>query len=99
VGGGRGSAAGSYERTYRHWKRVSQREDPERYVRQILVNASVDRWRRLRRRPEEPMRFPGGEPPVADRAAEIADRDLLLRGLRAGIIGRVAGSAAVALAA
>ena len=74
---------GAYERTYRHWKRVCQREDPERYVRQILVNASVDRWRRLRRRPEGPMRFPGGEPPVADRAAEIADRDLLLRGLAA----------------
>ena len=72
---------GAYERTYRHWKRVCRREDPERYVRQILVNASVDRWRRLKRRPEEPMRFPGGEPPVADRAAEIADRDLLLRGL------------------
>ena len=29
------------------------------------------------------MRFPGGDPPVADRAAEIADRDLLLRGLAA----------------
>jgi RNA polymerase sigma-70 factor (sigma-E family) len=73
----------AYERTYRHWKRVARREDPERYVRQALINASVDRWRRLRRRPEEPMRFPGGEPPVADRAAEIADRDLLLRGLAA----------------
>lgn len=73
----------AYERTFRHWKRVCQREDPERYVRQALINASVDRWRRLRRRPEEPMRFPGGEPPVADRAAEIADRDLLLRGLAA----------------
>jgi len=71
----------AYERTFRHWKRVCQREDPERYVRQILVNASVDRWRRLKRRPEAPMRFPGGDPPVADRAAEIADRDLLLRGL------------------
>jgi RNA polymerase sigma-70 factor (sigma-E family) len=71
----------AYERTFRHWKRVCRREDPERYVRQALINASVDRWRRLRRRPEEPMRFPGGEPPVADRAAEIADRDLLLRGL------------------
>jgi RNA polymerase sigma-70 factor (sigma-E family) len=74
---------GAYERAYRHWKRVSRREDPERYVWQIPVNASVDRWRRLRRRPEEPMRFPGGEPPVADHAAEIADRDLLLRGLAA----------------
>lgn len=74
---------GAYERTYRHWNRISRREDPERYVRQILVNASVDRWRRLKRRPEEPMRFPGGDPPVADRAVEIADRDLLLRGLAA----------------
>jgi RNA polymerase sigma-70 factor (sigma-E family) len=71
----------AYERTYRHWKRVRRRDDPERYVRQALINASVDRWRRLQRRPEQPMRFPGGEPPVADRAAEIADRDLLLRGL------------------
>lgn len=71
----------AYERAYRHWRRISRREDPERYVRQILINASVDRWRRLRRRPEEPMRFPGGEPSVADRAAEVADRDLLLRGL------------------
>ena len=78
----------AYERAFRHWKRISLREDPERYVRQILVNASVDRWRRLRRRPEGPMRFPGGEPPVADRAAEIADRDLLLRGLAALPVGQ-----------
>ena len=78
----------AYERTYRHWKRVCRREDPERYVRQALINASVDRWRRLRRRPEEPMRFPGGEPPVADHAAEIADRDLLLRGLAALPVGQ-----------
>lgn len=46
----------AYERTYRHWKRVCRREDPERYVRQALVNASIDRWRRLKRRPEEPAR-------------------------------------------
>src|SRR5262249_22772835 len=77
----------AYERTFRHWKRISRREDPERYVRQALINASVDRWRRLRRRPEEPMRFPGGEPPVADPAAEVADRALLLRG-RAAVRGR-----------
>jgi DNA-directed RNA polymerase specialized sigma24 family protein len=34
------------------------------------------------------MRFPGGDPPVADRAAEIADRDLLLRGLAAPPVGQ-----------
>jgi RNA polymerase sigma factor (sigma-70 family) len=71
----------AFERAYRHWRRISGSGDPEPYVRQILVNASVDMWRRLRRRPEEPMRFPGGDPAVADRAAEVADRDLLLRGL------------------
>ena len=71
----------AFERAYRHWRRISQREDPGRYVRQILVNASVDRWRRLRRRPEGPMWLPGGDSAVADQAAEVADRDLLLRGL------------------
>lgn len=71
------------ERAYRHWRRICRHGDPERYVRQILVNASVDRWRRLRRRPEEPMRFAGGDPAVADRTAQVADRDLLLRGLAA----------------
>jgi RNA polymerase sigma-70 factor (sigma-E family) len=73
----------AFERAYRHWRRICQGGDPERYVRQILVNASVDRWRRLRRRPEEPMRFPAADPAVADRAAEVADRDLLLRALAA----------------
>ena len=36
---------GTFERAYRRWGRISRREDPERYVRQMLVNASVDRWR------------------------------------------------------
>ena len=36
---------GAFERAYRRWGRISRREDPERYVRQMLVNASVDRWR------------------------------------------------------
>ena len=70
---------GAYERAYRHWPRISRRSDPERYVRQILVNASVDRWRQLRRRPEIPLVTDveaGG-----DSAAAVADRDLLLRGL------------------
>ena len=74
---------GAYERAYRHWGRISRRADPERYVRQILVNASVDRWRRLRRRPEAPLTI-GADPTAAtDTAAAVADRDLLLRGLAA----------------
>ena len=75
---------GAYERAYRHWGRISRRTDPERYVRQILVNASVDRWRRLRRRPEAPLVVTGADPAAtADTASAVADRDLLLRGLAA----------------
>ncbi len=74
---------GAFERAYRRWGRISRRDDPERYVRQILVNASVDRWRRLRRRPEAPLVVTGPDPGVADPAAAVADRDLVLRGLAA----------------
>jgi RNA polymerase sigma-70 factor (sigma-E family) len=74
---------GAFERAYRRWGQVSRRADPERYVRQILVNASVDRWRRLRRHPEAPLVVTGADPGTADTAAAVADRDLLLRGLAA----------------
>jgi RNA polymerase sigma-70 factor (sigma-E family) len=74
---------GAFERAYRRWGRISRRADPEPYVRQILVNASVDRWRRLRRHPEAPLAVTAVDPGTADTAAAIADRDLLLRGLAA----------------
>ena len=87
TGGNRAEAEdllqGAFERAYWHWRRISRRGNPERYVRQMLVNASVDRWRRLRRRPEEPLRLAGGDPAAPDPATEVADRDLLMRGLRA----------------
>jgi RNA polymerase sigma-70 factor (sigma-E family) len=79
------------ERAYRRWQRICRHGDPEPYVRQMLVNAATDRWRRLRRRPEEPL--PGGSvqpdgsdarlASSADAAAAVADRDLLLRALAA----------------
>jgi RNA polymerase sigma-70 factor (sigma-E family) len=71
---------GAYERAYRHWARICRRSEPEPYVRQILVNASVDRWRRLRRRPEVPLLL-DLEPGQESTAGVIEDRDLLLRGL------------------
>ena len=74
---------GAYERAYRRWGRISRRADPERYVRQILVNASIDRWRRLRRHPEIPLAASGADPGAADTATTVADRDLVLRGLAA----------------
>jgi RNA polymerase sigma-70 factor (sigma-E family) len=74
---------GAFERAYRRWDRICRRGDPERYVRQTLVNASVDRWRRLRRHPETVLEVAGADPGAADATAAVADRDLVLRGLAA----------------
>jgi DNA-directed RNA polymerase specialized sigma24 family protein len=66
------------ERTYRHWPRIRGSDEPERYVRRILADASADRWRAIARRAEQPMRAPFPDAAVPDRTAEIADRDYLL---------------------
>jgi RNA polymerase sigma-70 factor (sigma-E family) len=71
------------ERAYRHWPRICRLDEPERYVRKILANASADRWRWMARRPERPL-APSDPGPIApDPAAGIADRDYLLRALAA----------------
>jgi RNA polymerase sigma-70 factor (sigma-E family) len=73
------------ERAYRRWRRICRGGDPARYVRQMLVNAAIDRWRLLRRRPEQPLGrddsvlpagFGGSHDPDA-----VADQDLLWRAL------------------
>lgn len=69
------------ERAYRRWPRIIRNGSPEPYVRQMLVNAAVDRGRRLRRRPEQPLAFDTADATAADQAGLAADRDLLLRAL------------------
>jgi RNA polymerase sigma-70 factor (sigma-E family) len=69
------------ERCYRHWRRVERTERPDRYVRRVLANAAVDRWRRRRRTPELPLSAVG-EPASADAAEALLARDELLRALR-----------------
>jgi len=74
------------ERAFRRWPRICRTGDPAPYVRQMLVNASVDRWRWLRRRPEEPFGSDDRSPVAAglsrpDQSAAIADQDLLWRAL------------------
>jgi RNA polymerase sigma-70 factor (sigma-E family) len=69
------------ERAYRHWGRICRSGDPERYVRRVLANASVDWWRRLRRRPEQALSGEEPGPPAVDHADTIAQRDFLLRAL------------------
>lgn len=68
------------ERAYRRWRRITRTGVPEPYVRQVMVNAAVDQWRRGRRRPEQPLPAENGMA-TADHAAALADRDLLLRAL------------------
>jgi len=41
------------ERAYRRRASLHRDRDPEPYVRRALVNASIDRWRVLRRRAEQ----------------------------------------------
>ena len=69
------------ERAYRHWPRICRLDEPERYVRKILANASADRWRRLARRAEQPLLGDSVGLPVPDPATKIAERDYLLRAL------------------
>ena len=74
------------ERAFRRWRRICRTGDPSPYVRQMLVNASIDHWRLLRRRPEQPLGSDDGLQVTAglfrpDQSAAIADQDLLWRAL------------------
>jgi RNA polymerase sigma-70 factor (sigma-E family) len=73
------------ERAYRRWRRICRAGDPARYVRQMLVNAAIDRWRLLRRRPEQPLGRDRSAPWAGfagpDEADAVADQDLLWRAL------------------
>jgi RNA polymerase sigma-70 factor (sigma-E family) len=68
------------EKTYRHWKRIS-RDDPEPYVRRIVVNTAISGHRRRRSRPEVQVAC---VPDVAGRSeSEATDlRDALFAELR-----------------
>jgi RNA polymerase sigma-70 factor (sigma-E family) len=78
---------GVLERAFRRWSRIAREGDPDAYIRQMLVNASVDRWRKLRRRREEASLTGLADSAVADRSGQVDDRDLLLRVL-AGLPAR-----------
>ena len=57
------------ERTALAWRRVHDQDDPERYVRRVLVNLNVSRFRRLRRErlvAEPPERVHLDRPPADD---------------------------------
>jgi RNA polymerase sigma-70 factor (sigma-E family) len=66
---------------YAAWWRVRRADDPDAYVRRILINASKGRFRRKRpsERPAAPADLAG--PAVPDHAGAIGDRSALLAAL------------------
>jgi RNA polymerase sigma-70 factor (sigma-E family) len=70
-------------KAYQHWSRIRQADNPDAYVRRILLNEVRGRWRR-RERTLPVARFPEGRQPVApDAADEIARRAGLRQALLA----------------
>ncbi len=60
------------ERAYRRWGRITRHGGPEPYVRKMLINAAIDRARRLRRRREEPLLVDSIKLSVGDQAGRLA---------------------------
>ena len=71
------------ERAWRRRRTIARNDNTEAYVRKALVNASIDRWRWLRRRDERPLDAAGPGPSGGDPASLVARRDELIRALAA----------------
>ena len=67
-------------RTALAWRRIEQMEDPDAYVRQVLVNQARQRWRQRRTHELPSCSLP--EPASADGADERADRQALVQALQ-----------------
>jgi RNA polymerase sigma-70 factor (sigma-E family) len=65
-------------RTHARWPRLRE-QDPGGYARRVVTNANIDRWRRDRGRERLTAEVP--EPAGADVAADVAERDAVLRAL------------------
>ena len=66
---------------YASWWRVRRADDPDAYVRRILINASKSRFRR--QRPSEQPAATAPEAAVADPTAAVDERSALLAALHA----------------
>jgi RNA polymerase sigma-70 factor (sigma-E family) len=71
------------ERAYRRRALLARDRSPEPYVRKVLVNASIDRRRWLRRRGEQPLDYNSPILAAEDQSDVVANRDLLLQSLAA----------------
>ena len=66
-------------KAYQHWPRVRQADNPDAYVRRILINEVRGRWRRRER--SVPVAEFAVEPAVADASDDVARREGLLQAL------------------
>ena len=66
-------------KVYQHWPRVRQADNPDAYVRRMLVNEVRGRWRR--REQVMPVAAFAVEPVTPDAADDIARRDRLRQAL------------------
>lgn len=66
-------------KAYVKWERIQGADDPDSYVWRIMINANVDRLRRLRLREWLTTRFPESAAP--DRADAVAERSALMEAL------------------
>lgn len=65
-------------KTYRHWKRIHASDNPESYVRRIMVNQRISWWRR-RRVAESGAPVP--DAPAPETPSTVEERDELWRAL------------------
>jgi RNA polymerase sigma-70 factor (sigma-E family) len=68
-------------KAYQHWPRVRSAENPDAYVRRILLNEVRGRWRRRERSVPVPRFTDGIEPVTHDTTDEIARRAGLMQAL------------------
>lgn len=68
--------------TARRWSRISDREQPERYVRRALYRHQINWWRARSRRPETVVATVPERATDRDHATEVARRHGLLEALR-----------------
>jgi RNA polymerase sigma-70 factor (sigma-E family) len=74
---------GALERAYQHWQRVTAADNPDAYVRRIMVNLANDRWRTRRHVVEQGLDAVAAASSARDCQAEQAElRDLVVRALR-----------------
>ncbi|MFC4502218.1 MULTISPECIES: SigE family RNA polymerase sigma factor [Streptomyces] len=74
------------EQVYVHWRKVSSADEPEAYVRRVMINAHARRYRRKLREFLAPRSDDGSDPryeiaDTGDRIAQADDRHALLRAL------------------